>query len=411
MMHRTQRAMLLVLLLLGATARAETGSGTAIGFHEIEAHYHATSPLARMGELRLDGARADGDAANQWSNPDLAYDHEHVGRLNEWQVTLAKDFARPLAQGAQRDGWAEHVRAAELRRDQDTRQQLAYLRAGYVRLRLLDRHLDRFASLADSLTHVSAMAAARHAEGEMSGLESRLLQLSALSIAADWRAARQRRHEHEAAWRADMGIPPDAGLELTTPVGYQPVSLEPVTAYLVRLDASPGVLADAAQVAALDHLADAARPRLVPGFSIYGGYKKIDDFDDGFVAGAALALPVFDRGGGTARKLEADRRIADHEAAIVRDRRAGEIDALVQSINTAGPALATLAAQFDDDGPAIDALLAAYRGGSLSLEGLLAAIQIEADALAGYHDQLVAHYENLFRLEALTGAAIVSLTP
>ena len=128
---------------------------------------------------------------------------------------------------------------------------------------------------------------------------------------------------------------------------------------------------------------------------------------DGWVAGAAVSLPLFDRKAGASRRLEAEQRIAENQLELYRARTAEEIAALVHLIEDAGQVLSSVAG-LDDDTPVISSLLYSYQEGRYSLEAFLNAVQIEVTGSRSYYDQLYTYYENIFRLEAFTGAGIVS---
>jgi hypothetical protein len=155
----------------------------------------------------------------------------------------------------------------------------------------------------------------------------------------------------------------------------------------------------------------AARPSLLPGIDIFGGYKRSEPELDGFVAGIALSLPLFDGQAAAARRYEAERRIVENELGISMARTREEIEALVQFIAEVQPSLATLTEHFDDGSPLADTMLYSYREGALSLDALLNSIQIESTALADYYEQLTTYYRNIFRLEAITGVSIISFAP
>jgi cobalt-zinc-cadmium efflux system outer membrane protein len=390
-----------------SAAQASDRTTRTIRFDEIEALARTESPRARILGRQLTTIKAERDDALQWSNPALAYDHEDVESSREWQVTMHKRFVMPFSQTSQRDGWAARVRSAEYNHDQETQDLLAELKAGYVRLRLLDDYLDRLARLAELVELASAAAESRYAEGELSGAERQLIRLSALGVDADHRRVEQERREFAAVWGADMGIPAAVELRLSTSVTYEEVVLEKASEYVALLDGRPGIAAQRALAQALTKQADAARPSLIPGVDIYGGYKRIESEGGGFVAGIALDLPVFDRKAGAARLYEAKRQIVEDELAIFLARTTKEVESLVYLIEDAQQSLAAFAEHLDSEPPLTDTLLFSYQEGSLTLDAFLNAIQIESAALENYYEELSNYYRNIFRLEAITGVSIV----
>lgn len=419
MPHRALRslvAMLPVLCLSAAFgggiagAAAQETADLRLGIEGVEPFALAHSPRLRVAAHEVDAVAAERRTALAWSNPALAYDHEEADSFREWQFTLNKRFERPLARGALREAWAGRVRAAELDARQTARDVVAELKAGYVRVRLLEAHLERLDRLGGLVATAADVAASRHAEGELSGLDRRLIQLAAYTIET---AAGRARSQHErllAAWRADLGVPASRGLVLTTPVSFRPLDLRDGAAGRGDPTALPGDQAQVELARALELQADAAGPGPVPGLEVYGGYKRFAPDLDGFVAGVALDLPLFGAGKGEAARLRAERLIVQDALAADRARRQGEIAALVQSLDKAQSLLGGFAAEFAQSSLA-DALSVSYREGAITLDELLGAIQIEAAAMDAHYADLATYYTDIFRLEALTGAKLVAFGP
>jgi len=416
MLHRANRPAVLVRFTLVFLVTGITWVGFAapawpddlsIRFDELDAYAQNGSPRARILQQELVKVEADRDDALQWSNPALAYEHEELEPFREIQFTVSKSFVLPFAHSKSRAGWEQRVHAAELRLDQDVTDLLADLKMGYVYLSLLDAYLARLEQLGEIVAKASSVAEARHDEGELSGVEKRLIQLTVLSVDAGRRNALQERREFAARWHAEMGVPRGELAVLVTPTPYTPVDLESPEEYVAMLERRPGVQFRETLQQALGKQAEAAQPSFVPGFDLYVGYKHIEPVLDGWVAGAAVSLPLFDRKAGASRRLEAEQRIAESQLELYRARTAEEIAALVHLIKDAGQVLSSVAS-LDDDTPVISSLLYSYQEGRYSLEAFLNAVQIEVTGSRSYYDQLYTYYENIFRLEAFTGAGIVS---
>ncbi|MFO7608673.1 MAG: hypothetical protein R6X35_05670, partial [Candidatus Krumholzibacteriia bacterium] len=316
MVHRTSRSAVIALPLLllvaglgpGATAaEPDAGGDLVLAIEDVETFARAHSPRLRILAAGAAATAAERDQQQAWSDPALAYDHEQADGFREWQVTLHKRLARPLRQGHLRGAWDQRVRAADLEAAQATRDLLANLKTGYVELRLLESRLERLARLEDVVAAAAGIAGHRQAVGAASGLDGRLVQLAAYTVEAAGRHARATHGRRLARWRADMGIPAAQQVLLVTEVGYRPVDEAAVAAARGRLGDAPGEQAQVALVAALGGLASAARPGLVPGLDLYGGYKSFAGDEDGFVAGVAIDLPLFGQGKGEAARLEAER--------------------------------------------------------------------------------------------------------
>ena len=419
MLHRTYRS---VVIALSVTATLGTGwlwmppacqadaNDLTLRFDEVESFARAESPRIQIIMQEVAATEAETDAALNWSNPSIAYDHEEADSFREWQVTLGKRFDAPFAQSNVGGGREARIRSAELRADQRTRQLVAELKAGYVRLQLLDEYLDRLDRLSELVALTSTVAENRHSEGELSRVERELVQLAAYSVDAARRRVRQAHRLEASAWRTDMGFGPGVVVKLATPSKFTAIELAEAGEYTQLLADHPGTLAALSLAESLRRQSEAAGPSLVPGLDIYGGYKRIESDVDGldvFVAGIAVDLPFFDRNAGASTELEAERLIVEHELALSLARSSEEIESLVALIQDAQPSLGQFSSRMQDLAPLADTLLFSYREGSLTLDALLGALQIEASALQNYYDEITTYYLNLFRLEALTGATIV----
>ena len=419
MSHRTRRSvviapsLLCLLAVIGvgySGATAQETSDLILGIEDVESFARSNSPHLRIAALEVDVVEAERQSALTWSNPALAYDHEEADSFREWQFTLQKRIDRPFARSSLRNAWNGRIRAAELNSLQATGDLVAGLKAGYVHVRLIESHLGRLDRLAGLVDIAAGVAGSRHAEGDLSGLDRRLVQLASYTIETAENGARARFEQLRASWRADMGIDASRQLTLATPVAFRSVDLEDIGTYRSHLPSMPGDQAQVELVHALEAQADAARPGLIPGFGVYGGYKRFEPDLGGFVAGVAVDLPLFDQGRGDADRLQAERLVVESALTIDRTRREGEVAALVTSLSAAQPLLAKFVANFEQDSLA-DALLLSYREGAITLDELLGAIQIETAALEAHYTELATYYLNIFRLEALTGVKLVNFAP
>jgi len=420
MLHRTERSVAIMLSILGSLflgtpgpilAATAPASDVSIRFDDIEAYVREENPRAQIITQKIAAVAAERDQALQWSNPAVAYDHEENDLFREWQITLRKRFARPFSQSSLKDGWKGRIRSAELRGSQESENLLAELKTGYVRLRLFESYLDRLARLSELVDLASSVAGSRYTEGELSGTDKQLIQLAAFSVDATSRRIQQEYRQYAAFWRAEMGLPSSVTMDLVTPVAFLPFELDDTSEYAAMLSHRPGNQAQVILAQALESQAKATGPSLIPAIDLYGGYKSFDFEVDGFVAGIALDLPLFDGNAGASKRLQAERLIVENQLAISLARSQEEIASLVIAINEAQPSLAEYADRLDHGSPLADTLLFSYQEGSITLDALLGAIQIESAAVENYFTDLAAYYLNIFRLEAITGTSIARFAP
>ena len=395
----------LFLCVSAGRVQAETIS---ISFQELDSLVRSQSPRSRIIDYEFRKIIAERDQNLQWTNPELGYDLEDVDPAREYQVTIGKKFAMPWAYLKKRSVWKERVNSASLLHEAQTIEHLADLKTGYVASRVHQQYLIRLEQLRSILTDASHVATSRHTEGHLSGVEEHLIQMTVISLNAGYQNAMQQQREALAFWRAAMGFAAGDSLILTTDIDYHQIELQPANHYVALIESQPGAQARQTMQQALAKQASAERAAFVPSFSLYGGYKKVDPDYDGYVAGISLSLPLFNRNGANARKFEAESNIAAQEATLYRNRVAGQVSALTQSITESQSMLATVADHFEEDMEALNNLLYSYEEGWMTLSELLNAIQIETTGLEDYYDQLIRYYENLFELEALTGETLVT---
>lgn len=157
----------LPICIMLSLAQAET---ITIRFDDLDDYAQGEGPRLRIIEQEYARTLAERDVDLQWSNPEIAYDREDVGKAKEYQIILGKQIEAPWAYRKKRSSWDDRVKSAELAKKQSTLDHLADLRSGYVALRLSDEYLLRLELLREILTDASHVATTRHSEGHLSGL-------------------------------------------------------------------------------------------------------------------------------------------------------------------------------------------------------------------------------------------------
>lgn len=396
------------LLWLGAAAPVASAGVVTLRFDELESYADSLSLQAQWIDREYDLTASERDADLAWSNPEVSFDREVVNRLAENEVTISKQIEAPWAYSKKRSAWDKRIQSAELWRRRSTSLLLAELKSGYTGLWLQDEYLKRLGQLRSILTDASQIADSRHSEGHLSGVEEHLVQMSVISLHASFQAVRQERREAAAAWMARLGLPPGDTVSLVTPIRFKLIPLEESGRYVAQLDSQP----EARSRALLEqfHLeyASAERGRIIPGISLYGGYKSVEPSLDGYVAGFSLSIPLFNTNRAAARRFELEGERLAAENRMQQSERAAQVLALVESIEEAHLPLSAVTEHFSEDLEALDGLLLAYDEGMLSLSDLLNGLQIELAGLRDYFEQWMRYYDNVFMLEALTGARLLT---
>jgi hypothetical protein len=379
-------------------------------FEDIEKLLASGSPKAESVETEFLLFGAQRNLETQWSNPTLSFDLEDSESASEWQVTLGKHFTRPFSQSDLRNGWRDRMQSAELTRSRDSQVLLSEMQEGYIRLRLLDEHLDKLSDLKDLISTASSAASSMQEEGVLSGNSEALIQLTAFTLDSEFRDVQGKRQRSDAVWRSVMGIETDLSLVLATPIKFEPVKLSPADEYLANLLDHPRLQAQALNARGLTRLAEAHGNTLLADIELYAGYKQFEGDVSGLVAGVSFALPTFHQYASEGRIYEAQGRLLENELAILQIRMKEEIGSLTFLIENAQPTLLDMSSRFDSDPPLAESLFYSYREGSISMDTFLNGIQILASSMEAYYRDLEEYYMNILRLESITGTELIPVT-
>ena len=332
----------------------------------------ARDPDLARAEAAAAAAEAAVLTAGLHPDPELAATRESVAGAREDTLALTVPLAivgrRPAARLVARSA-ALRARAEAARAERDA---VAGALVAFYQAIAADRRAAIAREAAAGLAEASRVLASRRRAGQASGHEeSRLLLAAELARSAEAEAegeARAARAEL-AAW---LGLE-ERDLELAgqlAPAAPPPAGGVPREVALAR---------EAAGVAGRARAA--ARWSVLPTLSITGGLRVVDDGESrtGYVAGLALALPIFSRG----RDARAEARAAELQATAAV--RAGEAEARRRE-GRAGRALAASLAELRRFEQAtagqLERLLGAarsgYQEGELSLRDLLDAEETAA---------------------------------
>jgi len=336
-------------------------------------------------EGEIDAARGDAIRAGMWSNPTASYSREQVyggpaaSAENYVELSQAVDISgRRSLRGQAGDRRVEAARergvSTRLGLETEVRSSFYEVVAGEARL----------AALRDSLRRVERLAEAtsqREKAGDASGYDRMRLERERESVAA--RAAAQDGQLERARARLE-GL-----LGVTAPVRVAgtllPADAPPPTETLVaKIGARPDLKALGEEAGAGDLEARAAGRWWIPDLTLTAGYKGVGVAGEqlnGYVAGIAIPLPVFDRNQDEAARAEGRSRQARGRLTLETDFATAD----VRGLRIQAARLADAARRFRSDASATSARLlataeAAYRGGELGVLKLVDAQRSALDA-------------------------------
>ncbi len=377
-----------------------------IKFSDIEKYVEPTGSRGRLIESQYRLVESDRRKALEWSNPEFAFESQDVNGSRESEYTVTKSFAFPWSYLASRSAWDTKLRAAQQVRTADIRNLKSELKAGYVTIGLYREHSDQLDKLRSIVLRVAGIASSRHREGFISGTENHLVQMLLLNLSASHQTILEEQRTATVNWRSAMGIPPENELRLVDQTRFQSVTLKLLSEYVSALEAQPALLAQTLTVDALGKLASAEAKKVLPGFSLSAGLKRIGS-DNGHVVGVSLALPLLNSNRAAVNSLRAQRLIAQSETEIIRSQMVLGLESLLQSIPILAESLDPASEALSDGSKVMSDLVMTYEEGFLTLSELLNSIQIEIAGWASYYEQLRRYYSELFELEAITGEEVV----
>ena len=336
-------------------------------------------------EGEIDVARGDALRAGMWSNPVASYSREQVyggpaaSAENYVELSQAVDVSgRRSLRGQAGDRRVEAARergsATRLGLEADVRVSFYDVVAGEARL----------AALRDSLVRVERLAEAtvqREKAGDASGYDRMRLERERESVAA--RAAAQEGQLERSRARLE-GL-----LGAKSPVRVAgtllPSDAPPPTEALVdKIGSRPDLKSLGEEAGAGDLEARAASRWWLPDLTFSAGYKGVGVAGEqlnGYIAGIAIPLPVFDRNQDEAAHAEGRSRQARGRLTLETDLATAE----VRGLRIQATRLADAARRFRSDASATSAKLlvtaeAAYRGGELGVLELVDAQRSALDA-------------------------------
>lgn len=414
-MHRALRAAALITALATPhpTAAPAAQDAPALTLEAAQRRAATVSPLLAAARAAASTAAAVERQAAAFPNPTLSIQREQTesGAVRNSQTISSVDQPIEIGVRRTRRDAAAHRRAAAEARLADAEAQLAYdVAFAFAEVLAADRRAALADSAALAFGRARRVSDERLAAGDVSGYAGRRIRLEAARY--DIRRAEAVVERH----RARLAL---AALLSESAVRMQPLTMRLDTPTLEPL---PDVDADALVRGALEQRGDlraarldidagrsdaslAARERIpVPVLTAglkteaVGGFGELN----GFAAGIALPLPLWDRRAGSiaAATSLVSRQSADATALALRI--TGEVRAAVEAARVLDEQLAALGDVLDvDASQAIRSAEVAYAEGELSLLEWL-------DAVRAYHEAATTladlQAESLIRRAALLRA-------
>ena len=376
------------------------------------------SPELAAARAALAAAGGRARQAGALTNPTVSYAYEQTAMGDQKTSQAIVAVEQPLeltgVRGARHDaaelrrGAAQaDLQAAENQLDHDVTRAFALAQAAKVRLTLAKQATSAFEG-------AQRVTVARLVAGDASGYEARRVRLEAARYGALQAEAELAARMALVALATLLGLPPDSLSlpNLEEQPEASPLAISRDSAVALALARRPELIAAERQSAGAFAEARAVGRERIPIPVLTGGWKTEQTLAgsarlDGFVAGIALPLPLWDRKGGAVAgaNAEAQRRVAELES--VRRRTAREADEAYAALQAAEQAVTGLRSAVGGEATAaLRAAETAYREGELSLVEWLDAVRAYTEAQTTFAALRAEVYIRRAALERATGGPL-----
>ena len=394
-------------ILWSAVSQNET---VTLSFDELTEYSMEQSLSIQMIKEEFELVKTEMDIDLQWTNPTFNYSQEFVNEEFEYYFTLNKQIEFPWIVAQRRKSWNAYIKAADYKMNEQIREFNSELKNGYCEIKLLEIQLSHLEKFKDAIVNLSDVANSQFQEGNISGIEQHLIQMSLINITVNMQNIERKLESVKSQWKIKMGMNVSAELKLSSRIIFQPIVLETVDQYLSMSSNSPGYLKRKMMKDAIQNRIKLEKKQFIPHFSVFGGPKQIDG-NQGYITGISIPIPVLNRNKAGIQKQKIDYQLAVNKLERFDQYHKSKVKSLVIAIHNLADWHQNLPENLNNDSTTISSLISAYEEGWMSLTEMLNAIQIHSNGKQQYYEQLILYYKNIFQLEAITGESLVAFAP
>ena len=343
----------------------------------------------------------------QWTNPTFNYSQEFVNEELDQYYTLNKQIEFPWVMSQRRKSWQSHLESAHYKMDALSRQFMYEVKYGYCKIKLLENQRQHLEILKEAIVNFSDVAESQFHEGNLSGIEQNLIQMSLLQITVNQQAIERKLQSVRNQWKINMGIDESSTIQLTSTIIFQPIEMASSEFYFSVLATTPGYLQREEKKNALEQRIKLEQKRLIPHFSVFGGSKHMGG-NQGYIAGLSIPIPILNRNKANINRENTEHQIAVNKLGQVEDELRSNMKTVLFTIQNLEDLLKNMSEKMNNESTAVAGLISAYEEGWMSLTEMLNAIQIQRDGKQQYYEQLNLYYKNIFQLEEITGESLVT---
>lgn len=396
--------LIIILILVPVVSSAQV---LEIEIHQIEELSEKYSLEWQQLVNQLDHSIAAEATSTARINPTLAYDLEFLddARQNEYEhsLYLNKEFRMPGHFRSLRNLRDSRISMHEEQYANNRAEWLAATRFGFIRILLIERELEQINTLKLHLENLMEASARRSAEGEVSVLENRLIEMSSYQLQAKMESRMLEKERLINLWRTRMGLDPSEQIRFRGRFETPSVQIPEADNLIVLLNDSPRALANQRALETARFEVDLEKNRRIPNFELSAGYKQLTPNWRGFLVGVAIPLPILNTNSESIAQARALERFEQTRLNLAVEEQNQLTLQLLNALNKNEASLNRFPGYLEYPENFLHTLSISYEEGVQSLNDVLNTLHLMAETYQTKFSQLEDYYEIIMELEAITG--------
>ncbi len=344
-------------------------------------------------------------------NPTLAYDLEYLDgqTQNEYEqyLYLSKEFRTPGHFRALREMRDSRIDGLYQENERDRLEWLASSKYGFIQIVLLQEELAQMELLMHQLNLLREVSTLRSAEGEVSTLNHRLIDLGSYQLQSEIEKRKGELNRKRLLWKNRMGFNEEVELRFEGSFSTKPDSYIEFDRIVQLMEESPAAIADRLSAQSASLAISLENRRRFPSIEISAGYKQLNPNWNGFLVGVAIPLPVLNTNREAIEQARALERVESSNLIKRQNERRSMAIQLLDELRRTQGQLDRFPDYLHQPEVFMNTLLISYEEGTQSLNDFLNTIQLMVNNYQTKYDLLENAYGVILKLEAMTGHKVI----
>ena len=344
-------------------------------------------------------------------NPTLAYDLEYLDgqTQNEYEqyLYLSKEFRTPGHFRALREMRDSRIDGLYQENERDRLEWLASSKYGFIQIVLLQEELAQMELLMHQLNLLREVSTLRSAEGEVSTLNHRLIDLGSYQLQSEIEERKGELNRKRLLWKNRMGFNEEVELRFEGSFSTKPDSYIEFDRIVQLMEESPAAIADRLSAQSASLAISLENRRRFPSIEISAGYKQLNPNWNGFLVGVAIPLPVLNTNREAIEQARALERVESSNLIKRQNERRSMAIQLLDELRRTQGQLDRFPDYLHQPEVFMNTLLISYEEGTQSLNDFLNTIQLMVNNYQTKYDLLENAYGVILKLEAMTGHTVI----